>query len=107
MAGEIIRGKEEALQLVQAIPLLQIVPNIDAIVSVYAQRKLMPATNLADAYHLALASHYEVDYLLTWNCRHLANVRKQDHIAEVNRELGLMVPKLTTPEALFTESTED
>jgi predicted nucleic acid-binding protein len=67
----------------------------------------MPRSDPGDAYHLAMASYYQVDFLLTWNCRHLANVNKQEHIKKVNEELGLKVPILTTPEMLFSEYAED
>jgi predicted nucleic acid-binding protein len=99
-------GRENAIKMMEQIPLLQVTPDIDNIVSIYAKRTLMPSKNLGDAYHLALASYYEVDYLLTWNCRHLANVRKQEHVKKVNEELGMIVPKLITPEMLFSEFSE-
>ena len=100
-------SREQAIQLLVGIPLLEVIPIIDDIVMVYAQQKLMPSNNLADAYHLALASYYGVDYLLTWNCLHLANVRKQEHIAKINERLRLRTPTLTTPENLFRESVEE
>lgn len=100
-------GRDDALKLLHNIPLFQVIPAIDEIVTVYAQHKLMPSNNLVDAYHLALASYYEVDYLLTWNCRHLANVRKQEHIAKINERLKLKTPTLTTPEALFGEMNQE
>jgi len=40
---------------------------------------------------------------LTWNCRHLANANKFEHIRTVNRRLGLLTPELVTPEQLFAE----
>ena len=47
--------------------------------------------------HLALASFHRADVLLTWNCLHLANPNKMQHIRLVNYELGLPMPALTTP----------
>ena len=58
------------------------------------------------AVHLAVASIHESDYLLTWNCRHLANPNKLRQIAEVNRRLGLMVPVLVTPPMLYREDKQ-
>ena len=58
-------------------------------------------------YHLALASYYQVHYLLTWNCRHLANVNKVDHLRSINQDLGLYVPMVTTPDLLFAEDIDD
>ncbi len=44
----------------------------------------------------------EVDYLLTWNCKHLANVNKIEHIQVINRRLGLLTPVILTPEMLLS-----
>jgi hypothetical protein len=46
---------------------------------------------------LALASFYNCDMLVTWNCRHLANANKSGHIRRVNALLGLRTPMLVTP----------
>jgi predicted nucleic acid-binding protein len=109
--GELERGdypgRAEALQLVRGLPELKAVPEIETIVSVYLERKLMPRGDRGDAAHLAVASFYSVDFLLTWNCRHLANVNKTEHLERVNRELGIFVPTVTTPESLFREEADD
>lgn len=99
-------GKAEALQLISALPVLEAISGIETIVSVYVGRKLMPRGDKGDAAHLAVASHYAMDFLLTWNCRHLANVNKMEHLREVNNDLGLHVPKIATPEQLFREEAE-
>ena len=97
-------GKLEALDLVRSLPLLEIVPEIGEIAEVYMKRRLMPRDDMGDAYHLATASYYAVDFLLTWNCAHLANANKAKHIAVVNAELGLQVPVVTTPDMLIREA---
>ncbi len=57
----------------------------------------MPTDPAGDALHLALASYHKCDFLVTWNCRHLANANKIGHIRRVNTMLGLFVPALVTP----------
>ena len=58
--------------------------------------------------HLALASVHRCDFLVTWNCRHLANANKFGHIRRVNTLLGLYVPSLVTPlELLEDDGNED
>jgi predicted nucleic acid-binding protein len=98
---ELTRGdypnKEEALLLVNDVSLLEIDDPITEIVEAYVRHKLMPQNPLGDALHLALASYYKCDFLLTWNCKHLANANKFDHIGRVNMLLGLYVPRLVTP----------
>ena len=100
-------GKLEALRLIEALPLLEIVSEIEQIARVYIRRSLMPQDDLGDAYHLAIASYYAVNFLLTWNCRHLANASKNQHLRVVNTELGLYVPIITTPDLLFHEEADD
>ncbi len=60
-------------------------------------RCVMPADPAGDALHLALASYHKCDFLVTWNCQHLANANKFGHIRLVNGMLGLFVPALVTP----------
>jgi hypothetical protein len=98
---ELGRGPAERsadrLALVQGLPLLAVEPSIAEIVSAYVRHRVMPANPEGDALHLALASFHKCDFLVTWNCRHLANANKFGHIRRVNTLLGLFVPSLVTP----------
>ena len=85
------------LALVRDLPLLSIDTAIAEIVQAYIRHKLMPADPSGDALHLALASYHKCDFLVTWNCQHLANANKFGHIRRVNAMLGLFVPALVTP----------
>lgn len=100
-------GRTSALELLRDVPLLSPVPRIAEIVEEYLANHLMPRRDGRDAFHLAFASHYKMDYLLTWNCAHLANVNKRKHIAQVNQRLGLFVPVLITPLELVPDSAEE
>jgi len=95
--------KEAALQLIAELPLLPAVQAIDTIVDEYIAHRVMPADPRGDALHLALASYHHCHFLLTWNCRHLANANKYEHIRYVNTELGIFSPILTTPVELLQE----
>ena len=98
--------KSKALQLIADLPLLPIIDEVYQIVDVYIKRQVMPKDPRGDALHLALASYHHCHFLLTWNCRHLANANKFEHIRRVNSELGLFSPILTTPFELM-EFEED
>lgn len=95
-AGAPKRSAERS-SLVRDLPLLPIEPAIADIVQAYIQHKVMPANPAGDALHLALASYHKCDFLLTWNCLHLANANKFGHIRRINILLGLYVPMLVTP----------
>lgn len=85
------------LSLIQSLPLLPIESAIIDIVTTYIQQKVMPADPAGDALHLAVASFHKCDFLVTWNCTHIANANKFGHIRRVNTMLGLFVPALVTP----------
>ncbi|WP_420457393.1 type II toxin-antitoxin system VapC family toxin [Rubrivirga sp.] len=86
-----------ALSLIEPLELLPIEPEVVEVATAYIQHKLMPNDPLGDALHLALASYHKCDFLLTWNCRHLANANKFGQIKRINTILGLFVPTLVTP----------
>jgi len=69
----------------------------------YVESTLMPKDLEGDAMHLAYASYYKIDFLLTWNCNHLANANKKNHIRFINTRLGLYIPEIITPLELFEE----
>ncbi len=90
-------SREECIELIEQLPLLPVEKAITEIVQVYITHKLMPQNPIGDAFHLAMASHHRCDFLVTWNCRHLANANKFDHIRRMNAMMGLFVPTLVTP----------
>jgi len=88
------------LLLVNPLPLLEVNPDVIDIAADYRDHKLMPPS---DAIHLAVASFYRCEYLLTWNFKHLANANKFGHIQSVNRRLRLHTPSIVAPPALLEE----
>jgi len=96
-------GQQEAIGLVQNLPLLEVGEEAQRIAELYIRHHVMPDEDAGDAAHLALASIHEVDYLLTWNLRHLANPNKVEHITVINRRLGLLTPVILSPELLWAE----
>jgi len=91
---------------VDTLPLIPVTQEIVEIVQTYIQHHVMPQDPVGDALHLALASYHKCDFLLTWNCRHLANANKFGHIRRVNALMGLYVPALVTPLELLGDSDE-
>ena len=85
------------LSLIRDLPLLPIEPAITEIAATYVQQRVMPADPVGDALHLAIASFHKCDFLVTWNCAHIANANKFGHIRRINTMLGLFVPALVTP----------
>ena len=66
-------------------------------------QRLIPAKAIEDAPHIAIATLHHVDFLLTWNCRHIANPLIQEGIAEYSEQLGLFLPIIRIPEELLSD----
>ena len=109
VVAELQEGEYEiqaaAIELVADMPQLDVVDDIADILDVYLANHLMPRERLGDALHLALASYHKCDFLLTWNCTHIANANKFEHIRIINTRLGLFVPALVTPMGLCEEES--
>ncbi len=78
-----------------------LIANILQVVEAYVRHKLMPADPAGDALHLATTSYHKCDFLVTWNCEHLANANKFGHIRRINTLLGLFVPATVSSLRLF------
>ena len=97
-------NKVDVIALAASLPILPLETSVGKIVDTYIANRIMPADPRGDALHLALASFNECEFLLTWNCKHLANANKFGHIRRINDMLGLKVPLLVTPYEFLGES---
>jgi hypothetical protein len=61
----------------------------------------LPQKAFPDALHIAIATAHQIEYLLTWNCKHIANVEVLPRIADLCEELGFLLPIICTPEELL------
>ena len=78
---------------------------IRALSRLYIQGGIIPKKKIEDALHVAIATVFEYDILLSWNFRHLANVNKEAQIQSVNLQAGYVKPlRLVTPmEVIYDE----
>lgn len=95
--------KDEKIRLLKGLKYLEINDEIEEIVEVYIANYVMPKDVVGDALHLATASFHKTDYLLTWNCNHLANANKKKHIRRINERLRLSTPEIITPLELLED----
>jgi hypothetical protein len=93
--------RDKCLALVSDLPRLAVAPEVIDLVGHYVAEHLMPADDLGDAFHLAFATWYRIQYLLTWNCKHLANANKFEHIQVLNARRRLVSPAIVTPAQLL------
>jgi len=97
--------RDQALALVADLESLDFPDGLEDVIATYIEHQLVPHDAAGDAAHLAMASLHAIDFLLTWNIRHLANANKFQHLQVINGRLGLAVPTITTPLTLAPEDT--
>lgn len=105
--GEVAAGDQtvaaKRLALLADLPLVNFVPEVEEIAAALIDEGPLPQTAAADAFHHALAAVSEMDILLTWNYRHLANGRIAAEVADLLRKMGYRPPVVCTPEFLMGE----
>jgi hypothetical protein len=93
--------RDKCLAIISDVRRLALTPEVTDLAAYYVREHLMPADDLGDAFHLAFATWYRIQYLLTWNCKHLANANKFEHIQVLNARRRLVSPALITPAQLL------
>ena len=91
----------ERLKVLNTIEMLDITEEAGFLATALIERGSLPAKASADALHIAIAAVHNVDYLLTWNCKHIANAEIRPVIESVCRNMGFIPPILCTPEELM------
>ena len=91
------------LALIKNLPQLEVTEEATNLADGYVARGIFQRKYLGDALHVALASFHKVDYLVTWNFGHLANVHRQSRIKLFNTTAGFFAPEIVTPEFLVSE----
>lgn len=95
-----------ALAMLRGLHLLELNADVRGLAAILVREKLMPVPSVSgDAIHVAAATIHRMEYILTWNVRHLANPNKRTHLATVCLRLGLIPPQIVTPD-LLTEADE-
>jgi hypothetical protein len=88
------------LKLIQPLEDLALTEEAAILADGYVDRGIFSNKYIADAVHFAIASIHRIDYLVTWNFGHLANVRKQARLRRFNTSAGFFSPTIVTPEFL-------
>ena len=102
--AEASRGDQQAaiarLALIDGIELLQITDEVAAFAQSLIDLHAIPAMAGADAVHVAVAAVNGMHYLLTWNCKHIANAERRDAISAICLRSGYKPPVICTPDEL-------
>ena len=87
--------------------MIKLISKIEEIANGYVNQKVIPRSHFPDALHIALASFYKIDFLITWNCEHLAEAHRRRRVRLFNTSAGLFVPEIMTPMELVGGGEED
>lgn len=85
----------------QGLPVLELTPEARELAKAFLKAGSLPARAAEDALHIAIATVNAIGFLLTWNCRHIANAEVAAKINRTCAGLGLAAPVLCTPEQLM------
>lgn len=94
------------LKMMDKIELLDLPDEIRELVGTYMRKLSIPASAATDTLHIACAVFHKMDYMLTWNCKHLANASVRRQLHAINQSLGLFTPDLCTPEELLVKEVK-
>jgi predicted nucleic acid-binding protein len=91
----------ERLNVVRDVDLLESSNEVDDLADALIVGKAIPASEPRDAFHIAIATVNGVNYLLTWNFRHIANATLRGCIEQICRDAGFEPPIICTPDELM------
>ncbi|WP_009633250.1 type II toxin-antitoxin system VapC family toxin [Synechocystis sp. PCC 7509] len=91
----------QRLEILQSFSLLSLNLAVQGLAAQFLTRSNLPPKAKIDAIHIAAATIHGMDYLLTWNCKHIANAQIQGKLAEISLDSGYVLPVLCTPNELM------
>jgi len=103
LPGEPPIWRENVSRSLVKIPLLDITDEIPTLADRLLEASVLPSKARLDALHICSATLHQLDYLMTWNCTHIANARITPKIAACLNEAGHLMPIICTPEEMVDE----
>jgi predicted nucleic acid-binding protein len=91
----------QRLEILRNFPLLELNQAVQGLAAQFLTRSNLPPKAKVDAIHIAAATVHGMDYLLTWNCKHIANAQIQGKLAAHSLDFGYVLPILCTPNELM------
>ena len=91
---------ERRLKHIKDITIINITEEAESLAGILLQKVPLPVKAKIDALHIAVATLNGMDYLLTWNCSHIANAIFRPKVENICREFGYEPPTICTPQEL-------
>jgi predicted nucleic acid-binding protein len=99
-----VQAAQERLETLSTMTLLEIKEEAVGLAEKLVQAHALPEKAGNDALHIAIAAVHRIPYLMTWNCRHMANATMRIQIESVCVSSGFQAPVICTPEELLEVS---
>lgn len=105
VAEEAKRGDPDAalrrMEVLEGLPHLSITDAVKRLSKSFLEEGPLPPKAVDDALHIAIASVHNMDYLLTWNCRHIDNAELKPVLRTICISKGFAYPEICTPQELM------
>lgn len=98
-AGDAVAAQRR-LDAISGLPILEINQAAESLAKHLIDKGLIPETSAEDALHIALATVHGMEFLLTWNFRHINNAEAKAQIGAAIQTLGYECPVICSPEEL-------
>ncbi|MBL0717242.1 MAG: type II toxin-antitoxin system VapC family toxin [Desulfosarcina sp.] len=102
---EVSHGDPEAAQkrmeIIQNIPVLAVDEEVARLAEIIIKDTIIPEKASTDALHIAVATRHGIDFLLTWNCTHIANAEIMRKVDKTMENHGFEIPVICTPDELM------
>jgi predicted nucleic acid-binding protein len=98
---------KKRLEIVKPLDVLTASAGAENLTAAIVRAKVLPQKAVRDAAHIAIATVHGIQYLVTWNCKHLANMQISRRVARICSDHGFVMPLICTPEELLEESGDE
>jgi len=99
-AGDANAAKNR-LEIIREIPVLKLSDDAEKLAGILFKSLQLPKKAVEDAFHIAISITSGMNYLLTWNCKHIANARMLHSVEQIANENGYQCPIICTPQELM------
>jgi hypothetical protein len=102
-----VNVRDSALGMLLGLEVLAFTEEVASVAELLVSERVMPGPAVeGDALHVAFSMVHRVEYLMTWNQKHLANPRKRTHLAVICARLGVTPPQIVTPDLMILEDDD-
>jgi hypothetical protein len=98
--------RDPALAMLSGLDVLAFTDEVAALAELLVSERAMPGPAIeGDALHVSISAVHGIEYLMTWNQKHLANPRKRTHLSVICSRLGFEAPQIVTPDIMIVEDS--